>query len=364
MLEVSAADDATRTARAEVMFGADKADVGSIYLPAATPATTAAGNAPLDPGAVKLALTSYLNGELAELHGFIAQETRVYSAAEDASAIHRALQGIAGAAVADLDGDGLPELLVERLEALEGDATLLLVEVYEYDPTAGPRLASQLRFSTAAFASAYHTALTGLALGTGADGQYTINLATFVAMNEGNEGLRQYVYRDGALQCVASESYWTDYAWASWLTGEQVNGGAGVNETGDASAIGGGWPLAYDGPDPVEGDGRTVRAKVEDPYEEMEDYPGAEAAQWADYQAFWSEQGLLRNDVRPKGAGIYETFGEGFGIDGLFANADLQWVAQVDAVRTNAGEKIVTVEGVWPKKSLYTGMPQASNTTI
>ena len=165
----------TDRAFAEVLFGGTRADAGTVYLlgDGAAPDPVEPPEDPmalLDPAVVDTALTDYLRHTLTERYSLMDASRADYDAsyASDQPAfvaeIDGRLSGILAGGLADLDGDGFNELVVERFEPANDGAgtTRMYVEVYDYEPAGGPYRADALLFETASFTSKVHTLQTAL----------------------------------------------------------------------------------------------------------------------------------------------------------------------------------------------------------
>lgn len=343
----------TDRAFAEVLFGGTRADAGAIYLlgDGAAPDPVVPPEDPMDlvdPAVVDAALTDYLRSTLTERYGLMDASRADYDAsyASDQPAfvaeIDGRLSGILAGGLADLDGDGFNELVVERFEPADDGAgtTRMYVEVYDYEPAGGPYRADALLFETASFTSKVHTLQTALfvsdaPVGDGVPaGGKVLNVYAGNSMNENNETIRQYAYDGTRLVLRAAESFWTGYAWGVWYQGGEQRplGEDGLPVPATEGVVPVAQPLVMYSLE--EGGGWLERARID---YEMEADPavGAEMdrALFADYQARLAELGLARTDVRFGSA----TASEG-GVDALLVprafadDGSIVWIAELHAV--------------------------------
>lgn len=343
----------TDRAFAEVLFGGTRADAGTVYLlgDGAAPDPVEPPEDPmalLDPAVVDTALTDHLRYTLTERYGLMDASRADYDAsyASDQPAfvaeIDGRLSGILTGGLADLDGDGFNELVVERFEPVDDGAgtTRMYVEVYDYEPAGGPYRADALLFETASFTSKVHTLQTALFVsdapagdGVSAGGK-VLNVYAGNSMNENNETIRQYAYDGTRLVLRAAESFWTGYAWGVWYQGGEQRslGEDGLPVPATEGVVPVAQPLVMYSFE--EGGGWLERARID---YEMEADPavGAEMdrALFADYQARLAELGLARTDVRFGSA----TASEG-GVDALLVprafadDGSIVWIAELHAV--------------------------------
>lgn len=343
----------TDRAFAEVLFGGTRADAGTVYLlgDGAAPDPVEPPEDPmalLDPAVVDTALTDYLRHTLTERYSLMDASRADYDAsyASDQPAfvaeIDGCLSGILAGGLADLDGDGFNELVVERFEPADDGAgtTRMYVEVYDYEPAGGPYRADALLFETASFTSKVHTLQTALFVsdapagdGVPAGGK-VLNVYAGNSMNENNETIRQYVYDGTRLVLRAAESFWTGYAWGVWYQGGEQRplGEDGLPVPVTEGVVPIAQPLVMYSLE--EGDGWLERARID---YEMEADPavGAEMdrALFADYQARLAELGLARTDVRFGSATVSEGGVDALLVPRAFADdGSIVWIAELHAV--------------------------------
>ncbi len=347
-----------KRACAEIVYGGTRADGGSVYL-------LGDGDAPdpveppenpldlVDPAAVDAALTDYLRYTLTERYGLMDTAQADYDATYTGDGpayvadLDARLSGVLAGGLADLDGDGFDELLVERFEPV-GDGsgvTRMYVEVYEYEPVDGPYRADALLFETESFANKVHTLQTALFASALPEGGMAVNVYAGNSMNENNETVRQYAYDGTRLTLRGAESFWTGYAWDVWYQGGEQRP---LGEDGlPVAAADGVAPTAV----PLvsyaleEADGWTERANAD---YEMEADPAVgeemDRALFADYQARLAELGLSRTDVRFGSGTAYEGGLEACRVDRAFADdGSLVWIAELDAVLTYRETQVKTL---------------------
>ncbi len=342
----------TDRAFAEVLFGGTRADAGAIYLPGdgAAPDPVVPPEDPMDlvdPAVVDAALTDYLRSTLTERYGLMDASRADYDAtyASDQPAfvaeIDGRLSGILAGGLADLDGDGFNELVVERFEPADDGAgtTRMYVEVYDYEPAGGPYRADALLFETGSFTSKVYTLQTALFVsdapagdGVPAGGK-VLNVYAGNSMNENNETIRQYAYDGTRLVLRAAESFWTGYAWDVWYQGGEQRplGEDGLPVPAAEGVVPIAQPLVMYSLE--ERDGWLERARVD---YEMEADPavGAEMdrALFADYQARLAELGLARTDVRFGGGTAFEGGVDALLVPRAFADdGSVVWIAELHA---------------------------------
>ena len=342
----------TDRAFAEVLFGGTRADAGAIYLlgDGAAPDPVVPPEDPMDlvdPAVVDAALTDYLRSTLTERYGLMDASRADYDAtyASDQPAfvaeIDGRLSGILAGGLADLDGDGFNELVVERFEPADDGAgtTRMYVEVYDYEPAGGPYRADALLFETGSFTSKVYTLQTALFVsdapagdGVPAGGK-VLNVYAGNSMNENNETIRQYAYDGTRLVLRAAESFWTGYAWDVWYQGGEQRplGEDGLPVPAAEGVVPIAQPLVMYSLE--ERDGWLERARVD---YEMEADPavGAEMdrALFADYQARLAELGLARTDVRFGGGTAFEGGVDALLVPRAFADdGSVVWIAELHA---------------------------------
>ena len=343
----------TDRAFAEVLFGGTRADAGTVYLlgDGAAPDPVEPPEDPmalLDPAVVDTALTDYLRHTLTERYSLMDASRADYDAsyASDQPAfvaeIDGRLSGILAGGLADLDGDGFNELVVERFEPAGDGAgtTRMYVEVYDYEPAGGPYRADALLFETGSFTSKVHTLQTALFVsdapagdGVPAGGK-VLNVYAGNSMNENNETIRQYAYDGTRLVLRAAESFWTGYAWDVWYQGGEQRplGEDGLPVPAAEGVVPIAQPLVMYNLE--EGDGWLERARID---YEMEADPavGAEMdrALFADYQARLAELGLARTDVRFGGGTAFEGGVDALLVPRAFADdGSIVWIAELHTV--------------------------------